>query len=263
VGDVRSVLEDLVAELDRLGTPQADRSAWLETIRGWQRDYPLRHEPAEPGDPLKPQQVIETLRELTDDDTILVSGVGQHQMWASQYWRFEHPGTWVNSGGLGTMGFAVPAAIGAKVGQPTKTVWAVDGDGCFQMTAQELVTASTERIPVKIAILNNAYLGMVRQWQEMFYDERYSEVYLSPDLPDYVGWAEAMGAVAMRVTEPEEIAPAIEKANQIDDRPVVIDFRTDAREKVYPMVPAGASNDDIVLGPCRRPGLADGPEVAR
>jgi acetolactate synthase-1/2/3 large subunit len=263
VGDVRSVLEDLVAELHRLGTPQADRSAWLETIRGWQRDYPLRYEPAEPGDPLKPQQVIETLRELTDDDTILVSGVGQHQMWASQYWRFEHPGTWVNSGGLGTMGFAVPAAIGAKVGQPTKTVWAVDGDGCFQMTAQELVTASTERIPVKIAILNNAYLGMVRQWQEMFYDERYSEVYLSPDLPDYVGWAEAMGAVAMRVTEPEEIAPAIEKANQIDDRPVVIDFRTDAREKVYPMVPAGASNDDIVLGPCRRPGLADGPEVAR
>lgn len=263
VGDVRSVLEDLVAELDRLGTPQADRSAWLETIRGWQRDYPLRYEPAEPGDPLKPQQVIETLRELTDDDTILVSGVGQHQMWASQYWRFEHPGTWVNSGGLGTMGFAVPAAIGAKVGQPTKTVWAVDGDGCFQMTAQELVTASTERIPVKIAILNNAYLGMVRQWQEMFYDERYSEVYLSPDLPDYVGWAEAMGAVAMRVTEPEEVAPAIEKANQVDDRPVVIDFRTDSREKVYPMVPAGASNDDIVLGPCRRPGLADGSEVAR
>ena len=149
-------------------------------------------------------------------------------MWASQYWRFEYPYTWVNSGGLGTMGFAVPAAIGAKVGRPDRTVWAIDGDGCFQMTAQELVTATRERIPVKIAILNNAYLGMVRQWQEMFYEERYSEVYLSPDLPDYVEWAEAMGCVGIRVETPEEVAPAIEKANAIDDRPVVIDFRTDA-----------------------------------
>ena len=128
-------------------------------------------------------------------------------------------------------------------------VWAVDGDGCFQMTAQELVTAAAERIPVKIAILNNAYLGMVRQWQEMFYEERYSEVYLSPDLPDYKMWAEAMGCVGMRVESPEEVEPAIEKANEIDDRPVVIDFRTDAREKVFPMVAAGASNDDIVADP--------------
>ena len=168
-----------------------------------------------------------------------MSGVGQHQMWTSQYWKFEHPYTWVNSGGLGTMGFSVPAAIGAKVGRPDRMVWAIDGDGCFQMTAQELVTASTERIPVKVAILNNAYLGMVRQWQEMFYDERYSEVYLSPDLPDYVMWAEAMGCVGIRVESPEEVQPAIDKANEIDDRPVVVDFRTDAREKVFPMVPAG------------------------
>ena len=170
-------------------------------------------------------------------------------MWSSQYWRFEHPYTWVNSGGLGTMGFAVPAAIGAKVGRPDKMVWAVDGDGCFQMTAQELVTASTERIPIKVAILNNSYLGMVRQWQEMFYDERYSEVYLSPDLPDYVKWAEAMGCVGIRVEAPEEVQPAIDKANQIDDRPVVVEFRVDAREKVFPMVPAGMSNDDLVLHP--------------
>ena len=170
-------------------------------------------------------------------------------MWASQYWKFNHPYTWVNSGGLGTMGFAVPAAIGAKVGRPDRMVWAVDGDGCFQMTAQELVTATAERIPVKIAILNNAYLGMVRQWQEMFYDERYSEVYLSPDLPDYVKWAEAMGCVAMRVEDTDEIEPTIEKANHINDRPVVVEFRTDAREKVFPMVPAGASNDDIVVDP--------------
>jgi acetolactate synthase-1/2/3 large subunit len=170
-------------------------------------------------------------------------------MWASQYWRFDYPNTWVNSGGAGTMGFAVPAAIGAKVGRPDKTVWAIDGDGCFQMTAQELVTASAERIPVKIAILNNAYLGMVRQWQEMFYAERYSEVYLSPDLPDYVKWAEAMGCVGIRAETPEEVAPAIEKANSIDDRPVVVDFRTDAFEKVFPMVPAGGSNDAIVVHP--------------
>jgi len=183
-----------------------------------------------------------------------VSGVGQHQMWTSQYWRFSYPYTWVNSGGLGTMGFAVPASIGAKVGRPDRMVWAVDGDGCFQMTAQELVTASSERIPVKVAILNNAYLGMVRQWQEMFYEERYSEVYLSPDLPDYVKWAEAMGCVGLRVESPEEVQPAIEKANEIDDRPVVIDFRTDEREKVYPMVPAGASNDDIVIDPSQGEG---------
>jgi acetolactate synthase-1/2/3 large subunit len=147
------------------------------------------------------------------------------------------------------MGFAVPAAIGAKVGKPERMVWAVDGDGCFQMTAQELVTASAERIPVKIAILNNAYLGMVRQWQELFYEERYSEVYLSPDLPDYVKWAEAMGCVGFRVEDPSDVAPTIEKANAIDDRPVVIDFRTDYREKVYPMVPAGSVNDDVILGP--------------
>jgi len=170
-------------------------------------------------------------------------------MWASQYWKFDHPRTWVNSGGLGTMGFAVPSAIGAKVGRPDRMVWAVDGDGCFQMTAQELVTATAERIPVKIAILNNAYLGMVRQWQEMFYDERYSEVYLSPDLPDYVGWAEAMGCVGMRVESPDQIQSAIDKANEIDDRPVVIDFRTDAREKVFPMVPSGKTNWDINTGP--------------
>src|SRR5579884_3735742 len=143
---------------------------------------------------------------------------------------------------------------GGGQGRPARMVWAVDGDGCFQMTAQELVTASAERIPVKVAILNNAYLGMVRQWQELFYEERYSEVYLSPDLPDYVKWAEAMGCVGMRVDTPEDVVPTIEKANEIDDRPVVIDFRTDYREKVYPMVAAGTSNDDIILGPSQGEG---------
>jgi acetolactate synthase-1/2/3 large subunit len=234
--------------------PRNRLSAWRATLSGWQERFPLVYDPADTSGGLKPQMVLETLRDATPDDTIVASGVGQHQMFASQWWQFDYPNTWVNSGGLGTMGFAVPAAIGAKVGRPDRMVWAVDGDGCFQMTAQELVTASSERIPVKIAILNNAYLGMVRQWQEMFYGERYSEVYLSPDLPDYVGWAEAMGCVGIRVESPEEVAPAIDKANAVDDRPVVIDFRTDASEKVFPMVAAGSSNDDIVVDPSQTRG---------
>jgi len=257
VGDCKSVIEDLVAALVALGGAevQADRSEWIAQLHRWQEEYPLVYGDVEEGGALKPQMVIETLRDACPDDTIVASGVGQHQMWASQYWKFNHPYTWVNSGGLGTMGFAVPASIGAKVGRPDKMVWAVDGDGCFQMTAQELVTASTEHIPVKIAILNNSYLGMVRQWQEMFYEERYSEVYLSPDLPDYVKWAEAMGCAGFRVDTPEDVAPTIEKANSINDRPVVIDFRTDSSEKVFPMVAAGASNDDVLTAPGVQPGL--------
>ena len=252
VGDCRLVIEELIVALRDLlssGSAFPERSEWAATIAGWQAAHPLTYTPSEPGELLKPQYVIERIRAANTDETIVASGVGQHQMWTSQYWRFNEPYTWVNSGGLGTMGFSVPAAIGAKVGRPDRTVWAIDGDGCFQMTAQELVTAAAERIPVKVAILNNAYLGMVRQWQEMFYEERYSEVYLSPDLPDYKLWAEAMGCVGMRVESPDEVDAAIQKANEIDDRPVVIDFRTDSREKVYPMVPSGKSNDDIIVGP--------------
>ena len=269
-GDCRLVVEELLGALDSLGlrgerragstveglpgeagTPAASRpdlTPWWDQLHQWQERFPLHYDRSG-GGAIKPELVVETLRDLSPEDTVVVAGVGQHQMWASQWWRFDHPYTWVNSGGAGTMGFAVPAAVGAKVGRPDRTVWAIDGDGCFQMTAQELVTASAERIPVKIAILNNAYLGMVRQWQEMFYEERYSEVYLSPDLPDYVKWAEAMGCVGIRAESPEEVAPAIDKANAIDDRPVVIDFRTDAFEKVFPMVPAGASNDAITVHP--------------
>jgi acetolactate synthase-1/2/3 large subunit len=250
VGDCKIVINELIkavkSEQEKNGTPEL--SEWLATVGAWQEQFPLKYQQDDDG-PLKPQFCIEMLREHTPDDTVLVSGVGQHQMWASQLWKFKLPNTWINSGGLGTMGYAVPAAVGAKVGRPDRMVWAVDGDGCFQMTAQELVTAAAERIPIKIAILNNAYLGMVRQWQELFYEERYSEVYLSPDLPDYVKWAEAMGCVGMRVDSVADVVPTIEKANAIDDRPVVIDFRVDYREKVYPMVPAGASNDDIILGP--------------
>jgi len=266
VADCRAAIEALCDALEVLGlragaqaqpgSPAAGRpdlAPWMTQLRAWQEEHPLRYEQTGEG-PLKPQFVVETLRDLSPPDTVVVTGVGQHQMWASQYWRFREPRTWVTSGGAGTMGFAVPAALGAKVGRPGRTVWAIDGDGCFQMTAQELVTATAERVPVKVAILNNAYLGMVRQWQELFYEERYSEVYLSPDLPDYVQWAEAMGCRAFRVETAEEVAPTIEKANEIDDRPVVIDFRTDAFEKVYPMVPAGASNDEIIEGPAQGEG---------
>jgi len=254
VGDCRIVIEEMVkavrAEKQKKAWPALDD--WRTQLRTWQEEHPLHYEQLEDG-PLKPQFCIDTLRDNTPADTIVASGVGQHQMWASQRWTFNHPYTWINSGGLGTMGFAVPAAIGAKVGKPERMVWAIDGDGCFQMTAQELVTASAERIPIKVAILNNAYLGMVRQWQELFYEERYSEVYLSPDLPDYVKWAEAMGCVGMRVDSPEEVEPAIQKANDIDDRPVVIDFRTDYREKVYPMVAPGTTNSEVILDPAHDP----------
>ena len=250
-GDVGQTINELIAALNQIQQTKQhpDRSDWKSKISGWKERFPLVYDEWELGEGLKPQYVIEQLRDLTPDDTIVASGVGQHQMWASQFWHFNHPYTWINSGGLGTMGFAVPAAIGAKAGVPDRMVWAIDGDGCFQMTNQELVTARIENLPVKIAILNNGYLGMVRQWQELFYDERYSEVHLQPDLPDYKMLAEAMGCVGIRVETPEEVQPAIEQANEIDDRPVVIDFRTEASENVYPMVPAGKSNSDVIVHP--------------
>ncbi len=255
VGDCRLVIEEIVKAINDLlkgDMVQADLKSWRSRISGWQEQFPLAYDQSEPGNALKPQFCLEKLRDAAPEGTILVSGVGQHQMWSSQYWRFNEPYTWVNSGGLGTMGFAVPAAIGAKVGRPDKTVWAIDGDGCFQMTAQELVTASLERIPIKVGILNNSSLGMVRQWQEMFYDERYSEVHLSTDVPNFAKWAEAMGCVGIRVDDPSEVEPAIDKANSINDRPVVIDFCVDSNEKVFPMVAAGQSNDDLIVQPSQQ-----------
>ncbi len=262
VGDCRVVMEAMVAELEAAGGPSAfaDHTPWRQQLSGWQETYPLTYQPSQPGEYLKPQYVLERLRDACPADTIVASGVGQHQMWASQYWNFDHPYTWINSGGLGTMGFSIPAAIGAKAAFPDRMVWAVDGDGCFQMTGQELITAAIERIPIKVALLNNAYLGMVRQWQELFYDERYSEVHLGYDLPDYVKWAESMGCVGFRVEEPDEVDVTIAKANQINDRPVVVEFRCLSEEKVYPMVPAGGSNDDILVDPSQR---ADSPEGAQ
>ncbi len=257
VADCRLAMEQMNDLLAERGAPGSlpDRSDWLSTVSGWQEKYPLTYEPSKPGQLLKPQFVIEKLRDLAPQNTIVTSGVGQHQMWTSQYWTFEEPYSWINSGGLGTMGFSIPAAIGAKAARPDATVWAVDGDGNFQMTAQELVTASVENIPIKVALMNNAYLGMVRQWQSLFYEERLSEVYLSHEVPNYVMWAEAMGCAAFRVEDPDEVEAVIKQANDINDRPVVIDFRCHSEENVYPMVTAGGSNDDVMVDPSQQPEL--------
>jgi len=246
---IQSNVAAVLRALDAKDATPRNLDAWWREIDGWREQFPLVYDEPTAEGPLRPQHVIEAIAAAAAPGTIVSSGVGQHQMWASQFWKFEEPGTWVNSGGAGTMGFGVPSAIGAKVGRPDRTVWCIDGDGCFQMTAQELVTARAEGIPIKVAILNNAYLGMVRQWQEMFYDERYSEVYLNADLPDYVKWAEAMGCVGLRARTLEEMHDVIAQANQINDVPVIIDFRTDSSEKVFPMVAAGASNDDIMVHP--------------
>ncbi len=250
VGDARAVLRQLIAAMEKLlGDGSApEREPWLETLRGWQRDKPLSYTQDEAG-PIQQQYVIEELHRLTGGDAVVVAGVGQHQMWASQFWRFERPRTWINSGGLGTMGYAVPAAVGAKTAVPERTVWAIDGDGCFQMTCQELITASVEGIPIKVAVMNNQSLGMVKQWQRLFYHGRYSAIDLTDHTPDYVKLAEAMGCAGLRADHPGEVRPVLEKAMAINDRPVVVEFRCDPDAMVFPMVPAGGSNDLVVLGP--------------
>jgi acetolactate synthase-1/2/3 large subunit len=250
VGDARAVLRQLIVAMEKLlGDESApEREPWLETLRGWQGDKPLSYTQDEAG-PIQQQYVIEELHRLTGGDAVVVAGVGQHQMWASQFWRFERPRTWINSGGLGTMGYAVPAAVGAKTAVPERTVWAIDGDGCFQMTCQELITASVEGIPIKVAVMNNQSLGMVKQWQRLFYHGRYSAVDLTDHTPDYVKLAEAMGCAGLRADHPGEVRPVLEKAMAINDRPVVVEFRCDPDAMVFPMVPAGGSNDLVVLGP--------------
>lgn len=244
VGDAGRVLEQM---LEAWGDRQIpDREAWLETIRRWQRDHPLRYT-QDPDGPLKPQYVIEELHRLTGGDATVVAGVGQHQMWASQYWKFEDPRRWINSGGLGTMGFAVPAAIGAKAGRPDDLVVAVDGDGCFQMTFQELITAAEERIPVKVVVFNNGVHGMVTQWQRLFYEDRFSASQLGNSV-DYVKLVEALGCHGFRATTPDEVGPTLEKALATDDGPVVVEVQVDPEEMVFPMVPAGGSNDVVYVG---------------
>jgi acetolactate synthase I/II/III large subunit len=250
VGDACSVIEELTRAViqDTAVNGGLDYSEWLEEVAGLERTHPMTYLQDADG-PLKPQFVIDRFAHATSGEAVVVTGVGQHQMWASQLMPVNQPYSFVTSGGLGTMGFAVPAALGAKVGRPDERVIAIDGDGCFQMTAQELATAAIEKIPFTVAILNNSNLGMVRQWQELFYAERYSEVYLPPDTPDYVRLAEAYGGVGLRATSVEEVDAVIDKAMGVDDRPCVIDFRVDPAEMCYPMVPAGACNDDIILDP--------------
>jgi acetolactate synthase-1/2/3 large subunit len=250
VGDAGAVLEQLIFAMEHfLDTkPAPAREPWFATIREWQEKYPLRYN-QDPNGPIQQEYVIQELHRITGGDAIVVAGVGQHQMWTSQWWGFERPRTWINSGGLGTMGYAIPAAIGAKAGAPDELVVAFDGDGSFQMTMQELVTAATEGINVKIMVLNNEWLGMVKQWQKLFYNERYSSTDLSGGIPDFVGLAEAMGCAGLRADKPADVAPVIEKALAINDRPVVVEFKCDPDAMVFPMVPAGGSNDDVVLGP--------------
>ena len=250
IGDLRTVMTELAGAMRRLvesdGPP--DTAEWVATTAGWKRSYPLRYTQDSDG-PLKPQHVVERLSAMTGGDAIVVAGVGQHQMHASQHYSFTKPRSWINSGGAGTMGFAVPAAMGAQIGRPGELVVAIDGDGCFQMTAQELATCAIEGLPIKVLIFNNGFLGMVRQWQELFYDERYSEVHLGRDIPDYVKLAEAYGCAGLRCDQAGEVDAVLEKALSITDVPTVVDFRTHDAEGVFPMVPAGHANDDIVLGP--------------
>ena len=251
VGDVAEVISDLIAqvEADRAaGTDGWDHEDWRGLVADWKDTYPLGY--AESGDgTLAPQYVIERIGAIAGPDATYVGGVGQHQMWAAQFIRYERPNSWLNSGGLGTMGYAVPAAMGAKVAEPDRTVWAIDGDGCFQMTNQELATCVINNIPIKVAIINNSSLGMVRQWQTLFYNERYSATDLhttSRRIPDFVKLAEAYGCLGLRAETPEEVDAVIKQAMETNDRPVVIDFVVHRDAMVWPMVPAGVSNDKIM-----------------
>ena len=248
VGDLKRTIAALIPAVKaEFAKNQPDLSPWIASMNKLRATYPLGYELPKDGS-LSPQYVIERISALTGPEGIYVAGVGQHQMWASQFVKYENPRTWLNSGGLGTMGYAVPAAMGAKVGAPDATVWAIDGDGCFQMTNQELVTCALNNIPIKVAIINNESLGMVRQWQTLFYEGRYSNTSLdSKRVPDFVKLAEAMGCVGLSCERPEDVDAIIKQANAINDQPVVVDFRVFRDAMVWPMVAAGTSNDDIMI----------------
>ena len=248
IGDLKLTLKALMPAVQtQFSKNKADISAWLNEVNSWRQRFPLGFD--EPADgSLSPQYVIKRIGEISGPDAIIAAGVGQHQMWASQFINYEKPRTWLNSGGLGTMGYAVPAAMGAKVGAPNQTVWAIDGDGCFQMTNQELVTCALNNIPIKVAVINNESLGMVRQWQTLFYNQRYSNTDLhSKRVPDFKLLAEAMGCVGMRCEKKSDVDKTIAEAMAINDRPVVVDFNVHRDAMVWPMVAAGTSNDDITV----------------
>jgi acetolactate synthase-1/2/3 large subunit len=244
VGDVKTVLRALIEALKAAEKDwQQTHAAWLEMVRDWAQEHPLKYEQGE--EVVKGQYVIEVISKLAPRDAIVTTGVGQHQMWAAQFYHFTKPRTWLTSGGLGTMGYCLPSAIGAQVAFPDRLVIGIDGDGSFQMTSHELATAVQYQLPVKIVILNNYYLGMVRQWQELFYNKRYSYSYLG-NIPDYVKLAEAYGATGLRATKPHEVLPTLQRAFATPG-PVVTEVVIDTDEKVYPMVPAGAALREMVL----------------
>ncbi|OBH49707.1 acetolactate synthase large subunit [Mycobacterium mantenii] len=248
VGDVKAVIIELLELLRQDGLlAKLDMTEWWAYLNQVQSTYPLSYGPQSDGS-LGPEYVIEKLGQIAGPDALYVAGVGQHQMWAAQFISYEKPRTWLNSGGLGTMGYAIPAAMGAKMGRPDAEVWAIDGDGCFQMTNQELATCAIEGVPIKVALINNGNLGMVRQWQTLFYQERYSQTDLathSHRIPDFVKLAEALGCVGLRCEREEDVDDVINQARAINDRPVVIDFLVGADAQVWPMVAAGTSNDEI------------------
>jgi acetolactate synthase I/II/III large subunit len=257
VGDCKEVIEQLTEAVSAVYATgsRADLTGWWKQLDGYRQTYPLGYEWPSDGS-LAPQYVIERLGAIAGPESLYVAGVGQHQMWAAQFIKYENPYTWLNSGGAGTMGYAVPAAMGAKMGQPDRTVWAVDGDGCFQMTNQELATCAIEGVPIKVAVINNGNLGMVRQWQTLFYDERYSNTDLGTHkhrVPDFVKLAEAYGCVGLRCESKEDVDETIRKAMDIDDVPVVVDFMVGKDAMVWPMVAAGTSNDEIMAARDIRP----------
>lgn len=244
----KSALEDRLAEESE---DSRNYDAWWQVMRGLRDNYPLGWSDTADGY-TAPQKVISRISAISGPESIFVAGVGQHQMWSSQFIDFEEPYSWINSGGLGTMGYSVPAAMGAKVGMPHKTVWSIDGDGCFQMTNQELATCVINEIPIKVAVINNSSLGMVRQWQNLFYNKRFSNTDLNTGhgtrrIPDFVKLADAYGAVGLRCERDEDIDATIKQAMEINDRPVVVDFQVSADAMVWPMVPAGVSNDEIQI----------------
>jgi len=254
IGDLKATINALLPELRlKFKIAKPDLTGWWAQCNSWRSKYPLGFDEPTDGS-VSPQYVIQRLGQIVGPDAIYVAGVGQHQMWASQFVNYEKPRTWLNSGGLGTMGYAVPAAMGAKVGAPDTVVWAIDGDGCFQMTNQELVTCALNNIPIKVAIINNESLGMVRQWQTLFYNERYSNTDLhSKRIPDFAKLAEAMGCVGLRCESKEDVDRVINEAMAINDRPVVVDFSVHRDAMVWPMVAAGTSNDDIVVAKSMAP----------
>ena len=254
VGDCREVIADLIvalqAEYD--GGHRGDAAPWLAMCQAWRERYPLGYDSHE-GE-LSPQFVIERIGAIAGPEATYVAGVGQHQMWASHFVPYERPRQWINSGGLGTMGFAVPAAMGAKTGEPDRVVWAIDGDGCFQMTNQELATCALNGIPIKVAVINNSSLGMVRQWQTLFYEGRYSNTDLhSARVPDFVKLSEALGCVGLRCETAQDVDATIAKAMEINDVPVVVDFVVNRDAMVWPMVAAGTSNDAIQIARDMKP----------